>query len=152
MKIDIPEHMPDWIREHIELYLRDPEKAHLWDSSLGGGKGMLHTLLLITRGKKSGELRPLPLIYGEDNGNYIVIASKGGAPEHPAWYTNLLAEPECEIRVGSKQMTALARTANGEERERLWAKMAAIYAPYNDYQKAAGDRVIPVVVLEPTDR
>jgi len=149
MKIDIPDYMPDWIKNHIELYLSDPEKAHLWDASLGGGSGMLHTLLLITRGRKSGELRPLPLIYGEDGDTYVVVASKGGAPEHPAWYRNLLDHPECEIRVGSKQMTARARTADDEERERLWKKMAGIYAPYDDYQKAAGNRKIPVVILEP---
>ena len=78
-----------------------------------------------------------------------MVASKGGAPEHPAWYRNLLETAECEIRVGSKQMKAVSRTANDEERERLWKKMAEIYAPYDDYQKAAENRKIPVVILEP---
>ncbi|WP_372758310.1 nitroreductase/quinone reductase family protein, partial [Litorivivens sp.] len=143
MKIDIPEYMPDWIKQHIQLYLENPEKAHLWDSSLGGGSGLLHTLLLITRGRKSGELRPLPLIYGEDNGNYIVIASKGGSPDHPAWYLNLQSTPECEIRVGTKRMNALARSADAHERQHLWEKMAKLYPPYDDYQQAAGVREIP---------
>lgn len=148
--IEIPDYLPDWIKDHIDLYLKDPEKAHLWDSSLGGGSGMLPTLLLITVGRKSGSRRPLPLIYREVNGSYIIIASKGGAPAHPAWFLNLVDEPDCEIRVGSKQMRATARIAQGDERAQLWAKLVEIYAPYDDYQKSAGSRQIPVVVLEPS--
>ncbi len=147
--IQIPDYLPGWIKEHIELYLSDPEKAHLWDSSIGGGKGMLPTLLLISKGRKSGEPRPLPLIYRKVDDGYVIIASKGGAPAHPAWYLNLEADPSCEIRVGAEVMQARARTASGDERSRLWDALAEIYPPYNDYQVAAGDREIPVVVLEP---
>jgi deazaflavin-dependent oxidoreductase (nitroreductase family) len=89
------------------------------------------------------------LIYGEFGGAFLIIASKGGAATHPAWYLNLEAEPECEIRVGSDHYRVRARTAEGEEREKLWRLMAEIYPPYNDYQVAAKDRQIPVVVLEP---
>ena len=142
--------MPKWIRDHVELYLSDPERARLWDSTVGGGPGPLPTLLLIARGAKSGKLRPLPLLYQELDGKYVVIGSKGGAPQHPGWYVNLEANPECEIRVGSKRMRARAYTASSEERERGWAKMAALYPPYEDYQKRAGSRQIPVVILEPT--
>ena len=141
--------MPKWIVQHLELYLSDPDSAHLWDSTIGGGPGPLPTLLLITRGARSGKLRPLPLLYQEMDGKYVVIGSKGGAPTHPAWYSNLMAKPECEIRVGSKRMRARARTASGDERTRGWDKMAAMYPPYVDYQKHAGSRQIPVVVLEP---
>ena len=109
----------------------------------------LPTLLLITTGKKSGKKRPLPLIYKQVGDNYVIIASKGGAPAHPSWYVNLVSTPECEIHVGRNQMQAVARTASGAEREALWAELAEIYPPYNDYQKSAGDREIPVVVLEP---
>ena len=137
-----------WIAEHIELYKTDPEKAHMWDSGPLGGPGLLPTLLLTTKGRKSGEPRPLPLIYGEFDGSYVVIASKGGMPTHPLWYRNLEANPECEAQVGAKRVSARARVAAGEERERIWNKMAEIYPPYLDYQKAT-DRTIPVVVLDP---
>ncbi len=137
-----------WIAEHIKLYRTDPEKAHMWDSSSLGGPGVLPTLLLTTVGRKSGEPRPLPLIYGAVGGSYVVIASKGGLPKHPLWYRNLQAQPECELRVGAKQLSATARDAEGEERERLWKQMAEIYPPYLDYQKAT-ERTIPVVVLDP---
>jgi len=89
----------------------------------------------------------MPLIYGEADGNYVIVASKGGAPEHPGWYLNLTAKPEVEVQVLANRFRAKARTVTGEERARLWQKMAAIYPPYNAYQKKT-DREIPVVVLE----
>jgi deazaflavin-dependent oxidoreductase (nitroreductase family) len=138
-----------WIAEHIELYKTDPEKAHEWDSTPLGGPGVLPTLLLTTTGRKSGEPRALPLIYGETDGSYVIIASKGGVPTHPAWFLNLEAKPECDLMVGPKAVTARARVAEGEERERLWKQMAEIYPPYDKYQETAGNRTIPVVVLDP---
>ena len=138
-----------WIAEHIELYKTDPEKAHMWDSSPLGGPGVLPTLLLTTIGRKSGEPRPLPLIYGEAGDSYVIIASKGGLPKHPIWFLNLEAHPECDLMVGPKAVRARARIAAGEEREALWKHMAEIYPPYDEYQQSAGDRVIPVVVLDP---
>ena len=140
-----------WIAEHIELYRTDPEKAHMWDSGPVGGPGLLPTLLLTTKGRKSGKPRALPLIYGTTGDSYIVIASKGGMPTHPVWFLNLQAKPECELQVGVKHSRARARVAEGEERERIWKQMAKIYPPYDDYQKNAGERVIPVVVLDPID-
>jgi deazaflavin-dependent oxidoreductase (nitroreductase family) len=137
-----------WIAEHIELYRTDPEKAHLWDSTPLGGPGPLPTLLLTTTGRKSGEPRALPLIYAAVGDSYAVIASKGGMPNHPSWYLNLEARPECELMVGPKAVSARARVAEGEERERIWAQMAELYPPYLDYQKAT-ERTIPVVVLDP---
>jgi proline iminopeptidase len=138
-----------WIAEHIELYRSDPEKARLWDSTPVGGPGVLPTLLLTTTGRKSGEPRALPLIYGEAGKSYVVIASKGGMPKHPIWFTNLEANPNCELMVGAKHVKARARVAEGAERERLWKQMVAIYPPYDQYQKSATPRVIPVVVLDP---
>ena len=146
---DIPENMPSWIAEHVELYLSDPEKAHMWDSSVAGGKGMLPCLLLVTKGAKTGKERMLPLIYKKVGDDYVIIASKGGAPSHPAWYLNLQATSECEIRVGAEIYNAKARDAEGDERQQLWGELATVYPPYNDYQSRAGDRVIPVVVLTP---
>jgi len=140
-----------WIAEHIELYKTDPEKAHMWDSSVLGGPGLLPTLLLTTTGRKSGEKRALPLIYREVDGAYVIIASKGGMPNHPIWFLNLEADPNCDLMVGAKAVKARARVAEGDERERLWTLLDEIYPPYTDYQKNAGDRVIPVVVLDPVD-
>ncbi|MAE95053.1 MAG: nitroreductase [Deltaproteobacteria bacterium] len=137
-----------WIAEHIELYRSDPEKAHMWDSTPLGGPGPLPTLLLTTTGRKSGEPRSLPLIYGPAGDSYVVIASKGGMPEHPLWFRNLEARPECELMVGPKAVSARARVAEGEEREQIWRQMAELYPPYDDYQKAT-ERTIPVVVLDP---
>lgn len=147
----IPDSLPDWIREHISLYLRDPEAGHYWDASLGGGQGMLTTLLLTTRGRKSGKQLTLPLIYRPTgDGGYCVIASKGGAPAHPAWYLNLEAQPQVSLQVATDKFEGVARVAEGEERDRLWQIMVDYYAPYTDYQ-AATQRQIPVVVLDPTD-
>jgi len=145
--------MPDfseipWIAEHIALYRSDPEKAHTWDSTPLGGPGPLPTLLLTTVGRKSGKPRALPLIYGVDGDRYVIVASKGGMPNHPIWFLNLEAHPECDLMVGPKAVSARASVAEGEERTRLWNKMVEIYPPYVDYQKNT-QREIPVVVLEP---
>jgi deazaflavin-dependent oxidoreductase (nitroreductase family) len=146
---EIPDSLPGWIKEHVERYLADGEAGHYWDASLGGGKGMLTTLLLTTRGRVSGKTLILPLIYRPTgSGGYCVIASKGGAPTHPAWFLNLQANPEVEVQVANDRFRATARVAEGEERERLWRLMVDYYAPYTDYQ-AATQRRIPVVVLDP---
>ena len=148
--IEIPDSLPAWIKQHVELYLRDGEAGHYWDASLGGGKGMLTTLLLTTRGRKSGKNLIIPLIYRPTgSGGFCVIASKGGAPAHPAWFLNLEADPKVTIQVAKVKYEATARIAHGEERERLWNLMVDYYAPYTDYQ-AATERKIPVVVLDPT--
>lgn len=147
MSNPLPSTLPDWIRDHVLLYQRDPEAGHLWDSSVAGGPGLVPTLLLTTTGRRSGQSSVLPLIYGEADGGAVVIASKGGAPSHPAWYLNLTADPHCKVQIAKDQFKARARVAEGEEREQLWAKMADVFAPYNDYQ-AATEREIPVVVLE----
>lgn len=138
-----------WIAEHIALYQSDPEKAHDWDSTSLGGPGVLPTLLLTTKGRKSGEPRALPLIYGKHGDSYVIIASKGGMPNHPIWFLNLEANPDCDLMVGAEAVKARARVAEGDERQRLWDELEGIYPPYADYQKNAGERVIPVVVLDP---
>ena len=148
-EINIPEYLPPWIKEHVSLYLEDGEAGHLWDASLGGGEGMLTTLLLTTTGRKSGKQLILPLIYRPTGtGSYCVIASKGGAPAHPAWFLNLEAEPRVHLQVATEKFDAVARVAEGDEREQLWDLMVDYYAPYTEYQ-AATDRQIPVVVLDP---
>lgn len=144
-----PRELPDWIRDHVRRYLEsDGADGHLWDSSVAGGPGLVPTLLLTTSGRKSGRKLLLPLIYGKTGSGYVVVASKGGAPAHPAWYLNLTAHPEVEVQVGPEKLRARARTATGAERAALWKQLAAIFPPYEDYQRRTA-REIPVVVLEP---
>lgn len=141
--------LPKWIADHLQRYLEtDGADGHMWDSAPVGGPGPIPTLLLTTTGRRSGKPIVMPLIYGEADGNYVVVASKGGAPKHPGWYLNLAAHPDVEVQILAKRFRATARTASGAERAELWQQMAAIYPPYNDYQ-AKTDREIPVVVLEP---
>ena len=104
-------------------------------------------LLLTTTGRKSGEPRTTPLIYAEDGDRYVIVASKGGAPDHPGWYENLAKTPEVELQVSDDVFPARARTAEGEERERLWRKANEVWPHYDEYAEKT-DREIPVVVLE----
>lgn len=91
----------------------------------------------------------MPLLYGEVEGGYAVIASKGGNPKHPGWYHNLKSRTDVKVKVVNDEFAATARETHGAERDRIWAQMAEMYPPYNDYAKAAGARTIPVIVLEP---
>ncbi len=104
-------------------------------------------LLLDHVGARSGILRTSPLQYVEDGDDVAVIASKGGYSKHPAWFHNLKANPDTTVQIGSERRPVHARVAEGEERERLWAKAVGIYRPYDDYRARAG-REIPIVVLE----
>jgi deazaflavin-dependent oxidoreductase (nitroreductase family) len=142
--------LPDWIQDHLNRYIAtDGADGYLWDASLGGGVGMIPTLLLTTVGRKSGRELTLPLIFGVSGDAYVIVASKGGAPAHPAWYLNLEANPSVRVQVKADKFAARARTASGKERAALWTMMVGIYAPYELYQTKT-DRQIPVVVLERT--
>ena len=141
--------LPDWIREHTQQYLDSGgAEGHMWNRPDGSGE--IPCLLLASKGRRSGAWRTLPLIYGESDGAYVIVASKGGAKDHPAWYLNLEANPDVHLMVGAEQFAATARTSAGSERDKLFALMAKDFAPYLDYAiRAAGaDRQIPVVVLE----
>ena len=141
--------LPEWIKDHLKRYIEsNGEDGHLWDASLGGGTGMVPTLLLTTTGRRTGKPLTLPLIYGRAGEAYVVVASKGGAPAHPAWYLNLAADPEVQVQVKADRFAARARTSAGDERARLWQQMVGIYAPYEKYQQMT-EREIPVVVLDP---
>jgi proline iminopeptidase len=139
-----------WIAEHREKYLAsDGADGHMFDSTAFGGPGLLPCLLLTTTGRKTGEPRIMPLLYnGTDDGRYVVVASKGGALKHPAWYLNLVAQPDVEVQVKADKFRALARTVTGEERSVLWEQHQALAPIFDGYQENAGDREIPVVVLE----
>jgi deazaflavin-dependent oxidoreductase (nitroreductase family) len=119
----------------------------LTGGKVGGRMGKAPILLLTVAGRKSGKRRTTPLLYGRDGDNYVVIASMGGAPKHPAWYHNLNGQ-EAEILVGRDRLRVRARDAESEERERLWTLMVSLYPSYDSYQKKT-ERRIPVVVLEP---
>ena len=120
----------------------------MWDSTVVGGPGPVPTLLLTTTGRKSGEKRIMPLIYGKSSDGYVLVASKGGAPQHPDWYFNLQSNPEVEVQVANEKFTARAETVTGSQREALWNLMLPIWPPYADYQTKT-ERQIPVVLLRP---
>jgi deazaflavin-dependent oxidoreductase (nitroreductase family) len=105
-------------------------------------------LILRTIGRASGETRKVPLIYGRDGENYVVVASKGGAPDHPGWYRNLLAHPEVEIQVRDRVIPVTARTGSPADKARVWPTMTAQWPDYDAYQ-AGSTRDIPVVILTP---
>ena len=125
--------------EHVARYRETGgEEGHDWQGT--------QTLLLTTTGRRSGEPREHALIYGRHGDDYLVVASKGGAPQHPAWYLNLQENPEIELQVGDERFAATARTATPEEKPELWKIMTAEWPAYDEYQTKT-DRDIPVVVL-----
>jgi F420H(2)-dependent quinone reductase len=110
--------------------------------------GFAPSLLLDHVGAKSGQKRTSPLVYGEDGENLILVASKGGYPKNPAWFHNLMANPDTTAQVGSHRRAVHARVASAKERERLWPLMVGVYGGYEDYRRRT-EREIPLVVLEP---
>jgi deazaflavin-dependent oxidoreductase (nitroreductase family) len=133
--------VPLYGQEHIDRYLAtDGEEGHDWQGT--------QTLILTTTGRRSGKQRQTPLIYGRHDDDYLVVASKGGTPEHPDWYLNLDANPEVDIQVRGNKMHGRARRATPEEKAELWQIMTKEWPDYDEYQKKT-DRDIPVVVIEP---
>ena len=128
--------------EHVRAYREtDGERGYNWKR---GSK----ILLLTTKGSRSGEERTTPLIHREDDGRWVVVASKGGAPDHPSWFKNIEANPDdVEIQVKADRFPVRASVAEGEERDRLWKQMNEVWPDYDEYQGNT-DRQIPVVVLE----
>jgi deazaflavin-dependent oxidoreductase (nitroreductase family) len=129
--------------KHVRRYRETGgEVGHIWRR---GSK----TLLLTTTGRKTGKPRTTPLIYEQDGDDFVIVASNGGATENPGWYQNLAQEPTVEVQVMKDVFVCKARTATGEERERLWTLAAQQWPDYDAYQTRT-DREIPVVVLERT--
>lgn len=118
------------------------------DGADGGVMSGAPIVILHTTGRKSGALRKSPLIKVTDGERYVAIASKGGAEHHPAWYLNLAADADVRIQDGARLIDAVARTVEGEERQRLWKAAVAVWPDYEAYQQKT-DRLIPVVVIEP---
>lgn len=125
--------------EHVRVYREtNGERGYHWRGTT--------ILLLSTVGRTSAEPRTTPLIHRTDGERWVVVASKGGAPENPAWYENLLADPDATIQVKGDQIEVRASTAEGEERARLWSLMTEVWPAYDEYQ-AKTEREIPVVIL-----
>ena len=136
--------MPDFSLfgdDHVRQYEATGGKVgHDWNDT--------SCLILHTIGRKSGQTRKFPLIYGRDGDDYVIIASKGGAPQHPGWYVNLLAHPEVAIQVWERVIPITARTGTAADKARVWPMMATQWPGYDTYQ-AKAERDIPVVLLSP---
>jgi deazaflavin-dependent oxidoreductase (nitroreductase family) len=134
-----------WVRDQVEEY-----------ESSGGTRGTtlrdtgLPIVIVTNRGATSGAIRKTPLMRVEHEGSYAAVASKGGAPEHPDWYRNLLADPEVEVQDGPQKWDMVARELSGDERAQWWERAVAAFPPYADYQVKT-DRQIPVFLLERLD-
>jgi deazaflavin-dependent oxidoreductase (nitroreductase family) len=130
----------DWIEDHLRRYLAtDGADGHIEQGAT--------TLLLTTIGRKSGQARRTPLIYGRDGDSILVVASKGGSTVPPLWYSNLRAEPRARVQILGDKFDVVARDASADEQPRLWKVMTGIWPAYDDYQKKT-DRPIPVVVFD----
>ncbi|MFJ9413439.1 nitroreductase family deazaflavin-dependent oxidoreductase [Streptomyces sp. NPDC101227] len=130
-----------WVRDQVELY-----------ESSGGTEGTtmrgMPVVVLTTRGAKSGKIRKSPLMRVAHDGVYAVVASMGGAPKHPVWYHNLVADPRVELQDGPVRQDMTAREVTGEEKDVWWARAVEAFPDYADYQEKT-ERRIPVFVLEP---
>lgn len=132
-----------WVRDQVDKY----------ESSGGTERTTMRgmpVIVLTTTGAKSGKLRKSPLMRVEHDGRYAVVASKGGAPEHPVWYFNLVADPHVELQDGPAKADMVAREVTGDEKATWWERAVTAYPDYADYQEKT-DREIPVFVVEPTD-
>lgn len=133
----------DWVAEHARRYLAS-----------GGTEGHesngMYTLVLATTGRRTGEPRRTCLIYGTSGDDFVVVASKGGADDDPAWFKNLQADPAVGVQVGTRRFNGRARVASPAERERLWPQMTSIFPLYDEYARKT-TRVIPIVLLTPLD-
>jgi deazaflavin-dependent oxidoreductase (nitroreductase family) len=132
-----------WVREQVEKIEEtgDTRSVSVMDRPV---------VMLTMRGAKTGAIRKVPLMRVEHEGVYAAVASKGGAPEHPLWYANLQADPKITLQDGTRTWAAVAREITGDERAQWWQRCVAAYPPYAEYQEKT-DRLIPVLLLEPSD-
>jgi deazaflavin-dependent oxidoreductase (nitroreductase family) len=129
-----------WVNDHIQQYVEsDGTEGYEWRGTT--------ILLLTTTGRRSGTQHRTALIYRQVGDDYVIVASRGGAPNHPAWYLNLAANPDVRIQVKDEEFAARARVVDGDERAKLWSLMAEVWPDYDNYQTKT-DREIPVIVLE----
>lgn len=130
------------MQEHIERYLAtNGEDGHIFENGT-------RCLVLTSTGRKSGEPRQVALVYGRSGGDFVVVASRGGADRHPDWFHNISADNRVRVQVGAEVFEATARQATAEEYPALWQQMVEIFPPYGQYQEKT-ERQIPVVILSP---
>ena len=144
----------NWKEDHLGMYLRSGgAEGHIVDVSDIGGRKLTTTLLLQVVGRKSGKTRITPLIYGDIGGEVVIVASKGGADHHPAWYLNIKDSKELRFQIATQAFRGTWREPRGAERVQVWDFMVGIFPPYKAYQ-ASTAREIPLVMLcaeEPID-
>jgi deazaflavin-dependent oxidoreductase (nitroreductase family) len=140
-----------WVQDHLKSYLdSDGAEGHLVDYSvMGAGHPNTPTMLLKTVGRRTGKDSIAPLIYGRWQGDFVIVASKGGAAENPGWYFNLVAHPQVRFQAACEKFEATAREAQEPERSRIWDYMVVLFPSYADYQRATPRR-IPIMLLTPT--
>ena len=145
-----PPGMYDWQEQHLRRYLQSGgTEGHFYDFGPINDEGYQPICLIKHVGRKTGRTLILPLIYGMVEGEIVIVASKGGSPEHPAWYLNIAAAAgEIEVQIATQAFRATWREPGEQERQRIWDQMVAIYPPYAEYQ-ASTDRLIPLVMMKP---
>lgn len=144
-----PPGMHEWQEEHLRRYLRSGgAEGHFYDFGPINDEGYQPICLIKHVGRKTGRTLILPLIYGMVEGEIVIVASKGGAREHPAWYLNIAAASEVEVQIATQSFRAIWREPAEAERQRIWDQMVAIYPPYAEYQQIT-DRLIPLVMMKP---
>ncbi len=144
----------NWQTEHRRTYLTSGgAQGHIMDLGAVGGYPFTTHCLIRYKGRKSGKTRITPLIYGDYGGEIVIVASKGGADQHPHWYCNLIEEPVLDVQIATQAFRVSWRVPTGDERSKVWSYMAGVFPPYDKYQQATA-REIPLVMiktLEPID-
>jgi deazaflavin-dependent oxidoreductase (nitroreductase family) len=144
-----PPGMFEWQERHLHRYLQSGgTEGHFYDFGPINDEGFQPICLIKHVGRKTGRTLILPLIYGMVEGEIVIVASKGGAPAHPAWYLNIAAADAVEVQIATQAFRATWREPADAERRRVWDQMVAIYPPYAEYQ-ASTDRLIPLVMMKP---
>jgi deazaflavin-dependent oxidoreductase (nitroreductase family) len=139
----------DWVGDHRETYLRSGgTEGHIMDITPVGGHSFTTHCLIKYQGRKSGKTFITPLIYGDIGGEVVIVASKGGADQHPEWYLNILESKEIEFQIATQAYRATWREPKGAEREKVWSFMVDVFPSYANYQKSTS-REIPLVMMKP---
>jgi deazaflavin-dependent oxidoreductase (nitroreductase family) len=146
---EIGQERRDWAARHREMYLRSGGvQGHVMDLSDVGGHSFTTHCLIKVKGRKSGRTQIAPLIYGDIGGEVVIVASKGGADQHPEWYLNLRAAPDIDFQIATQAFRGTWREPEGDERHKVWDFMARAYPPYINYQKSTA-RHIPLIMMTP---
>ncbi|MET0179554.1 MAG: nitroreductase/quinone reductase family protein [Novosphingobium sp.] len=147
----IRETRKDWISEHREMYLASGgAQGHIMDITAVGGHALTTHCMIRYTGRKSGKVFITPLIYGDIGGEVVIVASKGGADAHPAWYLNIRDSEFVDLQIGTQAFRASWREPEGEERDKVWAFMVEVFPAYAGYQRST-DRLIPLVMMTPVE-